>query len=948
MLLLLIPFLLLRGVFMWWESIERHNDLERLRSDLYAEAKQFKTDLKPETWLQERMGHVIRRFGFERNASADARRSFDIPVAKRFSLICRALRRLTQAPHWMVLLTGPQGRDLHLDLNPAYKTRLTHTELHALVASSAAAFIKVNLPAPTSSAALDLSTQINQQLNPLFGCNAHLFNSDSSIRPFTSNFRDFGTGYIGRWNGPGLASDTDFPCLGTLFLLYHADDLPLSLIERFARKRAAPGFSREIRWEPIAPLPRLSGTERGLALVTSLVDTEFAQRYHRQHRERLKNGLQPVIIIRGSYRRSDAQHSRRSLVDHFSYLSLCFSFMLLWRLAAQNTFGDWSLSAKLRLGFALCLLPVLGSLVIASGIWLQLQRANEQIKVRRFLETHLNQLNQMLRHLVDAYGNVLTHHSEKLVPALSLPRPEAARFLHTFKITASIDYQGLYNHTGLYCENVFGKPLAETLAILFQTMAPELLRMANPNLIDRTQLPSGIHEMSQTFMNEYMDMQSFGYSLGNPDRLCRTPFGNVQSWYQIRFLRPHPDERPQGVLVNYGYYTFFNPSLRKLFNYGLLPSAKPEEYQLDCLVLRYQNLINRNTSSIVSSLPETSSQYAVSRTLAEQSMNDLVSRFHTTDDASGSFSILAQPLSEDFAIGAACARPIQSLRQHQLLFIVLFSGGLAVFLYALISTISWYLLRPLKAFLRATAQAANGVFDWRLDLRTADECEVMAAELNQMAVKLIERGRMTRFVSDDVVRAISDFEDQAVKPGGQSIVTTVLVSDIRGFTTLSEQHSAEDIVSMLNAYFTAMEEAILTEGGIIVQMIGDAIVAHFPAKDQELRESASRAVRAAIAMRRALEEYNQSRRVSGLFTVQTGIGISGGSVLSAVVGSTTGRLGHTLIGPAIDRAVDLETLSKQARATGIMIESNLCFDLPEGCSLVHTSDSQSVELAVST
>ncbi|HNV69027.1 MAG TPA: adenylate/guanylate cyclase domain-containing protein, partial [Candidatus Ozemobacteraceae bacterium] len=518
--------------------------------------------------------------------------------------------------------------------------------------------------------------------------------------------------------------------------------------------------------------------------------------------------------------------------------------------------------------------------------------------------------------------------------------------LNSAAVSGGVDYQGVYTPSGLKCQQDFGRELSTPLAVLFRTLGPSLLHAANPELSAGSKIPAGLFEMSQTFMNEYMEMDSFGYYLGNPNRLCRTPYGNVQTWYQIRFLRPDVKQLAHGVLINYGNYSLLRPSLDWFMKGVCYRLSDPEKYQLDLYLLRYHNLINRTVAQETSSFQTPDSAYSTCRTLAESSLKHLVPRSSSHPDIHGQAEYLAQPLTEDFAIGAARASPRQSLSRRQTLFVIVLLLSLCVFLYSLISTTTWYLLRPLKAFLQATAQAAQGVFTWRLDLRTSDECETMATELNQMAVKLVERQRMTRFVSDDMVKAIAEKEEQAIRPGGQAITTTVLVSDIRSFTTLSEQHPPEAIVAALNEYFTTMEEAIQAEQGIIVQMIGDAIVAHFPTPSADLSVSVPRGIRAALAMRRALREYNSERLKKGLFCLRTGIGIAAGEVLSAVVGSATGRLGYTLIGTVVDRAVDLETFSKQGHSSGIMIDHSLVPYDHDGLSLLPTSDKQACEISL--
>ncbi|MBM3582505.1 MAG: GAF domain-containing protein, partial [Alphaproteobacteria bacterium] len=107
--------------------------------------------------------------------------------------------------------------------------------------------------------------------------------------------------------------------------------------------------------------------------------------------------------------------------------------------------------------------------------------------------------------------------------------------------------------------------------------------------------------------------------------------------------------------------------------------------------------------------------------------------------------------------------------------------------------------------------------------------------------------------------------------GGRSVPATVLFSDVRGFTTLSENLGPQGIVSVLNEYFTIMVDCITREGGMLDKFIGDAIMAEFglpvPHDDDE-----DRAVRAAVSMMREMNAWNVDRAAKGLLTIDMGIG----------------------------------------------------------------------------
>ncbi len=144
--------------------------------------------------------------------------------------------------------------------------------------------------------------------------------------------------------------------------------------------------------------------------------------------------------------------------------------------------------------------------------------------------------------------------------------------------------------------------------------------------------------------------------------------------------------------------------------------------------------------------------------------------------------------------------------------------------------------------------------------------------------------------------------------GGQSVPATVLFSDIRGFTTITEKLGAQGTVALLNEYFTLMVECIQREEGMLDKFIGDAIMAAFGipvAHDDD----ADRSVRASIAMIRALWKWNKERVSEGKLPVDIGIGLNTDMVVSGNIGSKK-RMDYTIIGDGVNLASRLESACK--------------------------------------
>jgi class 3 adenylate cyclase len=148
---------------------------------------------------------------------------------------------------------------------------------------------------------------------------------------------------------------------------------------------------------------------------------------------------------------------------------------------------------------------------------------------------------------------------------------------------------------------------------------------------------------------------------------------------------------------------------------------------------------------------------------------------------------------------------------------------------------------------------------------------------------------------------------------------TVLVSDIRGFTSFSETTAPEEVVAQLNEYFTAMVDIIFENNGIIDKFIGDCIIAYWGAPAPDAQHS-SNAIRAASAMARALDILNTSWARRGLRPFSSGIAIHTCDVLMGNIGDDR-KLAFTIMGDEVDKAIRMESATKALGAKIIVSET---------------------------
>ena len=180
------------------------------------------------------------------------------------------------------------------------------------------------------------------------------------------------------------------------------------------------------------------------------------------------------------------------------------------------------------------------------------------------------------------------------------------------------------------------------------------------------------------------------------------------------------------------------------------------------------------------------------------------------------------------------------------------------------------------------------------------------------------RDSFARYLSRDVMaRVLSD----APSLRGEHREVSILFSDLRGFTTLSEQMEPERIAAHLNEYFDAMTAAIFAHRGMINDFVGDAVMAVFGAPVTD-SDHAWHAVQSARDMDRALETLNRRWDAAGLPRLRMGIGIHSGAVFAGNVGGRD-RIKYTVIGDPVNVASRVEGLNKDLGTTILITEETL-------------------------
>jgi len=198
-------------------------------------------------------------------------------------------------------------------------------------------------------------------------------------------------------------------------------------------------------------------------------------------------------------------------------------------------------------------------------------------------------------------------------------------------------------------------------------------------------------------------------------------------------------------------------------------------------------------------------------------------------------------------------------------------------------------------------------------IATGDELEDLASGFNTMVEGLQERDKLKTTFGKYMTEAVMEhLLAGKVQLGGETLTATILFSDIRSFTSISEKMDAKQLVSLLNEYFTEMVDVVIKEDGVVDKYIGDAIMAVFGAPVTK-PDDPLHAVRAAIGMRKALVELNKKLTARGVPELKTGIGVHTGEVVAGNIGSEK-RMEYTVIGDAVNLASRLETATKELGA----------------------------------
>jgi class 3 adenylate cyclase len=266
-------------------------------------------------------------------------------------------------------------------------------------------------------------------------------------------------------------------------------------------------------------------------------------------------------------------------------------------------------------------------------------------------------------------------------------------------------------------------------------------------------------------------------------------------------------------------------------------------------------------------------------------------------------TVVAILMLNKFADPVAAAVRMKTMRVTALS-VGLFAIGLALF-----AVLSARMLRPLKTLTAAAGEVAEGNLHVALPpSRSGDEVgrlsQSFAGMLEGLRQRDFIRDTFGRYISKEIVDTLLNSED-GLKLGGDRREITLLVSDLRGFTSLAGRLAPEEVIGILNRYLARVVEILTRYRATVDEFQGDGILAFFGAPLRAL-DDAERAVACAIEMQHALVAMNEEQRGLGLPELAMGIGINTGPVIVGNIGSEK-RSKYGAVGAAINVAYRIES-----------------------------------------
>lgn len=273
--------------------------------------------------------------------------------------------------------------------------------------------------------------------------------------------------------------------------------------------------------------------------------------------------------------------------------------------------------------------------------------------------------------------------------------------------------------------------------------------------------------------------------------------------------------------------------------------------------------------------------------------NIVLSRTVMSEVTTNKAAVLSSDATMDARFNSAHSIIMQGIRSTMTLPLLFKDELLGIMHLDSLFTSNAFTEKDLQICTAMAAQAAVSIQNARLASRIEREAQT--------------RAQISRLIAPSVVEQVVKGE-LVIEKGGRLSELTMLFSDIRGFTTMSDGRPAEEVVNTLNEYFEVMVDVLFQYHGTLDKFVGDEIIGLFGAPIP-IADAPYKAVVCALAMMQALAEFNRTRAAENLEAIRIGIGINTGQVITGSIGSTR-ALQYTAIGDAMNVASRLVNIAQ--------------------------------------
>lgn len=245
--------------------------------------------------------------------------------------------------------------------------------------------------------------------------------------------------------------------------------------------------------------------------------------------------------------------------------------------------------------------------------------------------------------------------------------------------------------------------------------------------------------------------------------------------------------------------------------------------------------------------------------------------------------------------------------------ILLLGFGALVTSLILVSLVARRFTAPIEQLSEAMTAVGEGGLEQieESEISSIQEVREASRSFNQMVIGLRQKKELEHFVPEGTRQEIEELQGESIQLGGVRCQRTIMFSDIRGFTSMSERLPPTRVMEVLNKYLHEMSKAVRLHGGDINEYIGDAILAVFESPDQ--------AAYAALAMNKALAKLHRDNSLAELKELGQGIGLHTGPLVEGNIGEANARLKRAVVGDTVNLAARIQDRSRDGKYSCIFL-----------------------------